>query len=166
MPSHHTVCRLPLPLLLLAFGLGGLGCSREDPAAAGAHPPAEHTHAAKHGGVAVELGEEEFHVEFTYGDTPGALLAYFMDAEMEDYVRITPASFAAVARVAGRDLPLVFQATASSATGETVGDTALFTATAGWLAERPAVKLTVPAITIKGRTYTAVRAGLPAGKHP
>jgi hypothetical protein len=164
MPGPLTVRRLPL--LLLALGLGGLGCSREDHTAVGAHPPAEHTHAAKHGGVAVELGEEEFHVEFTYGDTPGAMLAYFMDAEMEDYVRIAPASFAAMARVDGRDLPLVFQATASSATGETVGDTALFTATASWLADRPAVQLTVPAITLKGRTYTAINAGLPAGKHP
>ena len=94
-----------LPLLLLALGLAAAGCSRVERAAEGGPLPAAHTHAARHGGIAVELGEEEFHVEFTHGDTPGTLLAYFMDAEMEDYVRITPASFAASARVCSARSP-------------------------------------------------------------
>ena len=122
-----------------------------------------HTPTAQHGGVAVEIGEEEYHVEFTFGEPPGTLDAYFMDGEMEDYVRLSAASFNAIVRVDGRDFPLEFRAMASPATGETVGDSALFEAHADWLAAKPALKISVPALRIKGHVYTNLSATLPGG---
>ena len=141
------------------------GCDRVD------HPadrqPAvvpAHTHAAQHGGIAVQIGEEEYHVEFTHGETPDTLDAYFMDGEMEDYVRLAVASFGAVAHVDGHDFPLEFRAVANPATGETVGDSALFEARADWLTAMPALKISVPSLTIKGHVHTDLSATLPGGK--
>ena len=144
--------------LLLLAACGERPRDRAAPAEAG---PA-HVHQARHGGALAEIGEEEGHVEFAYGDAPDVLQAYFFDGEMEQYVRVSMPSFSAVAVAAGREYPLTFVATASTATGETVGDSALFEAKAGWLADGPALQVTVPALVIKGRTYAGVTARLPA----
>ena len=160
-------CRaLPVRRLLRFVGLLGFalsGCSRVEhhdggPAGAG------HAHTAKHGGAAAEVGEEQYHIEFTYAETAGVLQAYLMDGELENYVRIAAPSFAAVARAGDREYPLVFGAIANAATGETVGDSALFEVRADWLAAQPALKLSVPALVIKGHRFTDLAVDLPAGK--
>lgn len=148
--------------LLGALLVLGSGCGGEKHS--GASTAHGHAHAPKHGGVLAELGEEEFHLEFVHSDTPGALLAYVLDAHVEGYVRIAAPSFAATALVDGLTHPLVFQAVPNHATGETAGDTALFEARAGWLASQPGLKISVPEIEIKGRRYAGVTADLPRRK--
>jgi hypothetical protein len=118
------------------------------------HAGHAHAHTAKHGGVALVLGDEEYHIEFTYGETPGTLQAFFFDGEMENYMRIAAASFPALARIGEEERALVFHATANPATGETVGNTALFEAHAEWLAAKPVLTLSLASITVKSRTYT------------
>lgn len=125
----------------------------------------EHVHEALFGGVVVPLGNDEFHLEFVLGSTSGVLQAYVLDEHLENFVRIDLASFAANARVDASEYALEFVAVADSASGETVGDSALFEARADWLVNRPGVELTVPTISIKGRTYTAVTASVPAAAH-
>jgi hypothetical protein len=148
-------------LLLLVLALALTGCGPKQRAAdISAHHA--HEHAPKHGGVLAELGEEEFHLEFAFGNTPGVLQAYVMDAHVEDYVRINASSFAVTATIGDQTFPLTFQAIASTETGESVGDTALFEARSDSLIQQRAIKLTIPTITVKGRTFTGVTAELPA----
>ena len=164
--SAPLAIRTALPFALV-LGLSGCGPQQKTSAILTAHPSVHaHTHETQHGGVAVELGEEEYHVEFTFGETPGTLEAYFLDGEMEDYVRLAIPSFTATANVGGRDFPLQFEATTNSATGEKSGDSALFEARAEWLIARPDLKLTVPALAIKGHDYTNLSVALPARSPP
>ena len=146
-------------VVLLAVPLGGCR-PKHDHHAHGAHG---HTHDAKHGGVAVELGQEEFHIEFTYGDKPGVMQAYILDAHMENYVRVDAPSFTATAVSGGASHSLLFTATASAATGEKVGDSSLFEAPLPpAINGRPALQLSVPTLSIKGRTYSNITAKLAA----
>jgi hypothetical protein len=153
-------------MLAPVVALGLMSCSREHPVADMPTTVPPHEHAPKHGGALAELGKEEFHLEFTLGDTPGVLQAYVMDGEVEEYIRIQAPSFAATATVGNETFPLTFHAVASSESGETVGDTALFEARADWLTRRPAMKVTVPTITVKGHTYTGVTAELAGREKP
>jgi hypothetical protein len=150
----------------LGLALILVGCSREEHAVKSASHDHAHSHAPKHGGALVELGEEEFHLEVAYGDTPGVLQAFVMDAHVEDYVRISASSFVASVTMAGQEHLLAFTAVASAATGETTGDTSLFEARADWLAARPALSITIPTITVKGRHYTAIAVALPGRGKP
>ena len=163
MPNRRST-RTFLPLALAAGLAATSGCDRIDhPADPNPAATPGHRHETQHGGGAMAIGAEEYQVEFTFGETPGTLDAYVMDGEMEDYVRIAAAAWPAVARVEGRDFPLEFRAIANSATGETVGDTALFEARADWLAAKPALTIFLPTLTIKGHAYTNLSATLPAG---
>jgi hypothetical protein len=160
--NHRRVVR---SLVLVATALGAFallaGCGKK-----ATHEPPEdqagkgHVHAAKHGGVAVELGEHEYQIEFTVGETPGTIRAYIMDGHMEEFVRIEAATFAATAAVDGQTIPLVFAAVADPATGEKIGDSSLFEAKVAGLNAGAAVELKIPALLIKGRTYTNIAARL------
>jgi hypothetical protein len=161
MSQHRIPPVLLGSLLLLGTILPG-GCRDAPPAAvpsAAAQP--SHAHAPQQGGVLAELGEEEYHLEFTHGDSPGVLRAFVMDGEAEKFVRVDLPSFSATVRHDGRDIGVVFQAMASSATGERVGDTAFFEAATG-LSGRPAVTITVPVLALKGRSYRDIMVALPA----
>jgi len=164
MSLHRLPPLLFGSLLLLGAALAG-GCSKAPPASTAKPPPEAaahgHAHTAQQGGVLAELGDEEFHLEFTHGDGPGVLRAFVMDGEAEKFVRLDLPSFAATVRSGDRDYPVVFQATASGDTGEKVGDTALFEAATG-LPGKPAVTITVPVLPLKGRAYRDITVTLPA----
>ncbi|MBE2215987.1 MAG: hypothetical protein IAE82_19090 [Opitutaceae bacterium] len=149
--------------LLVLSGCGG-GAHKDDHE----HDDHEHghSHEPRHGGVAVVLGDEAYHVEFTHGDVPGTLRAYFFDGHMENYIRISAPSFAGTGTVAGETRPLTFSPVSDAATGETAGDTALFEARADWLSGAPAVELRVPRLDVRGTTFTDIAASLPARAHP
>lgn len=163
--SQHRIAPVLFGSLLLVGTILSGACRKTPPGSSAAVAPEAaphgHTHAAQQGGVLAELGEEEFHLEFTHGDGPGVLRAFVMDGEAEKFVRLDLPYFAATVRHDGRDMPVVFQATASSATGEKVGDTALFEAATG-LPGKPAVTITVPVLAVKGRSYRDITAILPA----
>lgn len=155
-------CHFPTAIIVVFLCSGFAlvsGCGRDGHAP---HAHTDHVHEAKHGGVAVELGEHEFQIEFTHGDTPGTLFAYVMDGHMNEYVRIAAPSFSATATVDGVAFPIVFEATAEAATGEKIGDSSLFTARGSGLATKSAVDLSIPTLVIKGHTYQNVTARVPA----
>jgi hypothetical protein len=154
---------LVAPLLVAAL-LAGCGKKHDDDHDhdhAG-HDDHGHSHEARHGGVAVVLGEEEFHVEFTHSDRPGVLQAYVFDGHMENYIRITAPAFPAVAEFGGVKAPVTFLAVANPASGETVGDTALFEAVVPGLTSQQVVALTVPALQVKGNAYQNLSATIPS----
>jgi hypothetical protein len=140
-------------LLVVVLLLGG--CAKEEPV--GLHkdqPP--------HGGTPVALGDN-YHIEFVLDAASGTLSAYILDDEMEEFVRSGMPSFEVTAKVGGAEQALVFKPVANPATGETVGDTALFTAQAGWLKTTKTFAAVLKSVTLDGTTFTNVAFNFPKG---
>jgi hypothetical protein len=115
----------------------------------------------------VVLGDETYHLEFVHHPESGTLTAYILDAHMENFVRTNAASFEVIAQVGNETRPLTFRATANTATGETVGDTAQFDAQADWLKSTSHFEASLKSLQIRGRTFSDVKFTLPgAATHP
>ena len=155
---RHLLTLVLLPLLFTS-------CARTDdhaPASA-AQTPAKHEHKAPHGGTAVVLGHEAYHLELVRDAASGTLTAYVLDGEMENFIRVKTPSFEVVATVGGEKRPLTFKATANTATGETIGDTAQFEAQADWLKSTGTFDATLTALEIRGTTFATVAFNFPKG---
>jgi hypothetical protein len=151
-----------LTAALLSLTLLAAGCGKSGPAAATAAAPAKHEHKSPHGGTAVELGEEAFHLELVREES-GALSAYVLDGELENFIRIASPGFEVVATVAGQARPLAFRAVASTATGETVGNTSHFIAEADWLKATPAFDAVLTHLEVRGMAFDRVPFNFPKG---
>ncbi|HEV8073615.1 MAG TPA: hypothetical protein VGP21_05725 [Opitutaceae bacterium] len=141
-------------MLVLALVLGG--CAKKE--TVGLHqdqPP--------HGGTPVALGED-YNFEFVLDAASGTLSAYVLDDEMEEFVRSGMPSFEVTAKVGGAEQTLVFKPVANPATGETVGDTALFTAHADWLKTTKTFDAVIKSVTLDGTTFSNVVFNFPKGK--
>jgi hypothetical protein len=152
-------------VLVLAAAMGG-GCSKTEPAhdqKAGREHAGQHEHKPPHGGTPVELGEEEYHVEFILDPAGGKLQAFVFDGELENFVRISARSLDLKAQVAGQPEHLVLRAVTNAATGETVGDTALFEAQAEWLRSAKKFDAVLEEITVPTKTYTNISFHFPKG---
>lgn len=125
--------------------------------------PAKHEHHAPHDGTAVVLGDEIYHLELVLDAAAGKLQAYVLDGEMENFIRCPAPSFEVIATVNGEKRPLLFQAVADAATGEKVGDTALYETQADWLKSTPKFDAVLTALTVRGTPFTAVRFNFPLG---
>ena len=140
-------------LLIVVLMLGG--CAKKE--ILGLHqdqPP--------HGGTPVALGEN-YHIEFVLDAPSGTLSAYILDDEMEEFVRSNMPSFELTAKVGGVEQTLVFKPVANPATGETVGDTSLFTAQADWLETAKTFDAVIKSVTLDGTTFTNVGFNFPKG---
>jgi hypothetical protein len=156
-------------LALIAVAGWLTACSKTESAHDHDHSPgpgghSHHEHKPPHGGTPVELGDHQYHLEFVHDAAAGVLKAYVMDGALESFVRIPAATFDVTAQVAGQEELLTFRAIANNATGETVGNTSQFEAQAEWLKRETKFSATVPAITIKGSTFTNVTFDFPGGK--
>ncbi|HEY8995109.1 MAG TPA: hypothetical protein VIM71_10640 [Lacunisphaera sp.] len=138
------------------------GCGKPEPTkpTAAAH---QHEHHAPHGGTPVVLGEEAYHLELVLVADEGKLQAFVLDGEMENFIRCPAPSFEVIAMVAGEKRPLTFTAVADTATGEKVGDTALFEAQADWLKTTKQFDAVLTSLTIKGTEFANVPFNFPAG---
>ncbi|HXC01814.1 MAG TPA: hypothetical protein VNU49_04115 [Opitutaceae bacterium] len=115
-----------------------------------------------HGGTPVALGEN-YNFEFVLDVASGTLSAYILDDEMEEFVRSNMPSFEVTAKVGGAEQTLVFKPVANPATGETVGDTALFTAQADWLRTTKTFDAVIKSVTLDGTTFTHIAFNFPKG---
>lgn len=149
-------------LALLALLALAAGCARHEPAA-GPAAPHRHEHHPPHGGTPVVLGAELYHLELVRDATAGTLSAYVLDGELGNFIRITQPELRLDAVVAGRPQVLVLAAVADPATGETVGDTALFAGRADWLRTTAEFDAVLAGITIRGTAFTAVKFNFPRG---
>ncbi len=111
----------------------------------------------------MELGHEEFHVEFVLDAAAGRLTAYVMDGELEQFIRVSAVSFEVQAKVDGADQSLTFSPVANAATGEKAGDTSQFEATAAWLKTTTNFDATLRELTVRTQTYRAVKFNFPKG---
>jgi len=147
-------------LLLCLALLAAAGCTKKDPAPAA---PAHHTHVAPHGGTAVVLGAELYHLELVRDATAGRLTAYVLDGEMENFVRVNTPSFEVIAAPNGHPQSLRFTPVANTATGETLTDTSQFEAQADWLKSTAIFDATLMRLEIRGTVFTAVPFNFPRG---
>ena len=157
---------MPTRLLLLLLPCAALapfaGCARQPPAAAAA-APRRHEHHPPHGGTPVVLGDEAYHLELVRDPGAGVLQVFILDGEMENFIRAAMPSFTIEATVGGETRRLTLQAVPDPATGETVGDTALFSAEAEWLRTAGSFDGVVKSVTIRGSTFTDVAFNFPQG---
>jgi hypothetical protein len=140
------------------------GCAEKKPESASAGTTAlKHEHKPLHGGTAVELGKEEYHLELVLDASTGKMQAYVMDGELENFVRIAAESIEVLAKLPGKEETLVFKAVASNATGETVGNTSLFETQADWLKSTREFDAVLKSIVIKSSKYENVPFNFPKG---
>jgi hypothetical protein len=145
-------------LLLCSF----TACGKKDDHAGHDHSAhAKHAHAAPHGGTLVELGEHAFNLEFVRDAATGKLTAYVLDGHAEDFVRISAPSFGVVVTVAGAKQKLTLNAVANPATGEKVGASSQFEASADWLKTTAALEGVIDALTIRDNAFKNVAFTLP-----
>ncbi len=153
---------------MLGVGLVALvsfssGCNKETPAAPATTTTPKHEHKPPHGGTAVALGDEVYHLELVRDAAAGTLQAFILDGEMENFIRSAAPWFEVVATVDGAPQTLVFKPIANAATGETIGDTSLFEAQAGWLKTAADFDAVLKSIAIRGSTFSDVKFNFPKG---
>ena len=149
-------------IVALAVGLSA-GCGRQPAHAPQQTSARQHEHKPPHHGTPVVLGKEEYHVELVLDAAAGRLQAYIMDGELENFVRVPAESFAVAAMLPGKEEVLTFKAVANNATGEKVGDTALFEAQADWLKTNAAFDGVLRQLTVRGTAYENVTFNFPKG---
>ena len=139
------------------------GCAKKQEASHEDHAESEtaghghHEHVAPHGGTLIAVGYHQFTIELVHDAEDGRLTAYVLDAHAENFVRLPIQGFALIALVNGRRESLPMAAVGNPVTGETIGDTAEFAGFADWLKGRVAFDAYIPAIDIRGTTFTDVR---------
>lgn len=138
------------------------GCGR-DPSNTKPEAGHKHEHVAPHGGTAVVLGDEAYHLELVRDANAGRLQAYVLDGHLENFVRIPAGSFEITARINGRDEVLAFKPVANPATGETAGNSALFEAAAPWLNTNASFDAVLRELTIRGSSFKNVEFNFPTG---
>jgi predicted small lipoprotein YifL len=151
-----------LIVLVLTAGLLA-GCGEKPAPAPESKVAPKHEHNPPHHGTPVVLGNEEYHVELVLDPAAGILQAYVLDGEMENFIRIPAESFTVTAQLPGGAQSLVLRAVANRATGEKVGDTALFEAQADWLKTTPTFDAAIEELTVRGNTYRHVAFNFPKG---
>ena len=119
-----------------------------------------HAHVAPHGGAAVVLGEEMYHLEFVLDVPAASLHCYVLDGHMERFVRI--AAEGIEVEIDG-EATVALQPVESRATGETVGDTSHFIAPVSWADEKPRFDAVVKEITVKGNRFGPIPFRYPEG---
>jgi hypothetical protein len=149
-------------LFATCFVLGLAACGPRSGADAGGGS-GQHHHDPPHGGTGVELGDEDYHLEFVLDAAPGKMQAYILGAHMDNFVRVSAGSFIVSANLRDREETLAFNGVASNATGETIGDTALFEVQADWLKTNKNFDAVLKELTIQGSRYENVAFNFPKG---
>ena len=142
---------------LLAIGGAGCGEGSSPSSTVGIQSKHGHVHVPPHRGTPVVLGDEDFHIEFVHIPQSSTLRCYVLDGHMNEFIRLEQPSIQLVVRRQNRKAPetLELRAVATTATGETKGNTSQFEAQADWLKEYPAAfQATVVQVSIRGVTYT------------
>jgi hypothetical protein len=115
-----------------------------------------HVHQPLKGGKLFELGPHGsgHNLELLMNEK-GLLELYILDAHADHYVRIKQAAIELTLKDTNRSLPrsLLLHAVGDSATGETVGNTALFRSTHSVTEELP-ITATITSLAIGSKTYT------------
>ncbi len=143
---------------LLAFCVG---CDKSK--SASGHSHGGHHHEPPHGGTAIDLGDEEAHLEFVLDAAAGKLTCYVLKPHMSGFQRITQEALELTATVGGKAELLTLKAVANAATGEKAGDTSQFEAQADWLKTAKSFDAELKKVGVRGKDYTALKFNFPKG---
>lgn len=146
--------------LLLALASG---CHRDPGQPPEGQAVAKHGHMPPHGGVAVVLGDEAYHLEFLHDPSSGRLQAYVLDGHMENFVRIVAESIEVEVAQPEGARRIILAAAESLATGEKRGDTSLFSATDTVLKGMTNFDAKVIRIEIRSTIFENVQFNYPKG---
>ena len=122
-----------------------------------------HHHEPPHGGTAVVLGDELYHLEIVRDAEAGLLTCYVLDGHMEHFVRLEQPEITMTVSQDDDETVLTFKAIANRATGETIGDSSTFRAEAEWIKSVSSFKATLPQIQIRGSSFGDIRFSFPQG---
>lgn len=150
---------LVLGSLAVAAILGG--CKKHDHAHHG-HDHGGHVHVAPHGGVLVELGDHAFNLELVVQPDAGRLLAYLLSGHADQFVRSSMPSIEVWVMDGDQSRTLVLQPMANPITGETVGNTSLFSAEADWLRRGAPFTGVIKTVSVGGARFEGIRFAVPA----
>ncbi len=158
----RTIRPALLGAALAAALFGASACSKHDSHAGHSH--GKHVHTAPHGGLLVELGDHAYNVELVRDSAAGKLTAYLLDGHAENFIRIAAPSLNVTAYVNGARQTLSLAATANAMTGETVGNTSQFEATADWLKTAGDFNGEVGPVEIRGTKFAPAAFALPKAR--
>jgi hypothetical protein len=130
-----------------------------------------HEHSAPHAGTLVVIGEEFAHLELVLDPGTGTLIAFILDGEAENAVRIGQQGIEIrikdmVPTGDGKepaDFTMALKAVGNVLTGETAGDTSEFTAQSDRLKDVQKFDAIISAINIKGQTFRDIDFRFPEG---
>ena len=162
--GRHRLVILSVALAGLLLGVIGCRDSVAPGPSAGIQSRHGHVHVPPHGGTPVILGEEDYHLEFVHIPQTGTLRCYVLDGHMNEFIRLSQPAFTVRANRKGSpgETVLEFEAMATGATGETVGDSSQFEAKAEWLEKSPlAFDGEIPSITVRGIAYENIQFTFP-----
>jgi hypothetical protein len=141
------------------------GCGERDHAGHDHGAGGGHAHDSLQGGVAVELGDHQFHLDLLAVPEAGQLKVFVMDAHVENFVRVPLKSFDLMVEPAGgTPKKLTLEAQANAASGETVGDTSAFLGQADWLKGVTNFTAILPELELRGQTFRGVVIRYPKAK--
>lgn len=160
MNRNHRSPFGPVACLVLIFAIGA-GCGDDHARSIPLEHGHGHSHVAPHGGQVIILGNEAFHLELLHDRNAGRLTVYVLDGHMENFIRLPAPALKATCTVQGADHPLVLNAVAQAATGETVGDSSQFSGEADWLKSPGVLAGSLETVEIRGQVFAHVRFELP-----
>lgn len=147
----------PAMICAVALTIAAAGCGHHAAGTADAVAPGSHKDEPPHGGTAIDLGQDLYHLEMLRDPDNGTLTVWVLDGEMEEFIRIAQPAIA----LEWNGHSALLRAVASSATGETVGDTSQFELQADWVKQTPAFHGRIGPVTVRGTPFEPVAFDFP-----
>ena len=152
----------------LVFALALAGCGNEEPAEVHEEEHAgKHVHKAPHGGALHEVGDHFANVELLFDSEQGKLTLYVLGSHAETAVRIKQKSLAVEIeipeKVQAKNIQMALEARADPLSGETVGDSSVFTGASDKLEGLERFLIEVKEIEIRGERFSGLWLKYPEG---
>lgn len=149
-----------MKLLLPLLGAGLLliaGCSKQPAPTKEKGHHDSHAHHAPNGGTLVELGDHQFNLEFVLDPAAGTLTVHVLNGHADNIVRLDAREIPVILLFDGTERRVNLTPVENRLSNETVGDTSVFLVQADWLRTASRVEGSIPAITVRGSRFEAVR---------
>jgi hypothetical protein len=118
---------------------------------------------APHGGTPVNVAEHKYHLELVRDPASGLMQAYVLDENLRDFVRVPETNFTLVATMGGKTERLEFARMTNAMSPSPSDPSFLFEARAEWVKTAKNFEGLIPAITLKGSTFSNITFPFPKG---